>query len=268
MKFINLNQDNLSQLLKVERKFKDIWEKQKRIWRHMPLLFTWSSWSWKDTVLEAVSQILDEKFWVSMRQTKSRYLTREMRQWEEKSPLNFISREEFETREFSYSYEYGENLYGLDINALNHELQENNVSLVNGSPASLQWLFDTLFSQVINWSIPPLIFFISIALEDNYRLLEKRGWDKKDIRKRQNTMWNSREYMMRLRTSPRYKKYFRELSRSPSLDPEENQYWFNEDVIRCVSMTLGHLDKYLEMSPQEISNKRTQTWVEHIQNRP
>lgn len=268
MKFVNLSKDNEWELSQLEKCFIGVWDKQKTIWRYMPLIFTGPSWSGKDTVLNAVTSILEESFWVTVSSTRSRYLTRKQRPWEEDSPLNFISKEEFTQRDFSYSYDYSENLYGLDMDYLNTELQVWNISLVNGSPYSLQGLFDILFSQVIKWSLPPLIFFMCIDIDDNHRLLDKRWWNKNDTKKRKNSVSSSWDHVRYIQRFSRYKNYIKTISRSPKVNREENQHYFNHDVLVCLNIILNHIERYLETSHDEIIDERLQSWVKHIQNRP
>lgn len=268
MKFINPSTDNLGELSDIEDRFEGIWEKQSDIWRYMPLVFAGSSWSGKDTVLNAVTGILKEKFWVVVSPTRARYITRERRAGEEGSPLNFVSEEEFKKRDFSYSYKYANNFYGLDMDELNTELQKWNTSLVNGSPYSLQGLFDVLFSQVIKWSMPPLILFMFMDIDDSARLIEKRWWDQADMRKRKNSLgwsWDRVRYFQRL---SRYKHYIKTVSRSPQINSNENQHYFNHDVLTSLNTILNHISKYLNMSPNEIKAERVDFRRQHFDNRP
>jgi len=123
--------------------------KQKQRWRYLPLIITGKSWTGKDTVWQATQKILEEDFWFDFPYSRSRYLTRNMRPWEEDSHLNFISERDFKGRDFASSYKFAENFYGLDLSWAQDELESHNIAIMNSYPNEITKIFDLFFSIAV-----------------------------------------------------------------------------------------------------------------------
>jgi len=136
--------------------------KQKQRWRYLPLIITGKSWTGKDTVWQATQKILEEDFWFDFPYSRSRYLTRNMRPWEEDSHLNFISERDFKGRDFASSYKFAENFYGLDLSWAQDELESHNIAIMNSYPNEITKIFDLFFSIVPVWLLPTLIISLSL----------------------------------------------------------------------------------------------------------
>lgn len=268
MKFENLSPDIHNDLELLQEQHNWLWEAQRLGWRYFPLIVTGKSWTGKDTVWQAAQKILEEDFWIVIPYSQSRYLTREMRPWEENSPLNFITQKEFKNRNFVSSYEFSGNLYGLDMEWVTSELQSSNIAIMNWYPPEITRLFDVFFSLINAWVLPALVITFTLNFSSYSDLLEKRWWRKEDIMRRREANWMLAYTNYWYKKLSIYRHYNVDIYRSPSHETERNQEHFNVNVINVVFEVLWHISKYLDMSPEEIKQERTQRWLDHKNSRP
>lgn len=268
MEFLNPDRDAKDRFAHLEEKFSGLSQRQNSERRYFPLLISWKSWSWKDTVLSEVRKVLKARFWIIIEWTQQRYLSRERREWEESSPINFVSREKIMELDLGFWYEFSWNLYWLDVEWIWQELRNGNTSIVNGSPEHVRGLFDILFKLSQSWILPPCWITFTVDLLNNERLLDIRWWNPRETLERKQAILRTDHAGWLNKKLSRYRGYNNIIPRNPHLDPIQNQNWFNQDVLSSIEIILNHVQKYLNMTPQEIQTERNYFYREHLGNRP